>query len=83
MNNINTFSNADVTRLLNSATGEMLLQAGNEAYIQLLRYVFAYWSITRIALILLISMRRNQSLGAQLAQRISEDNTLIKCVVCS
>ena len=50
MNNINTFSNADVTRLLNSATGEMLLQAGNEAYIQLLRYVFAYWSITRFYL---------------------------------
>lgn len=44
-NDINTFSNVDVTRLLSSATGEMLLQAGNQAYIRLqaenlvLRYV--------------------------------------------
>ncbi|KAF8333695.1 hypothetical protein F5887DRAFT_675077 [Amanita rubescens] len=61
-NNINTSSNVDVTRLLSSATGEMLLQAGNQAYIQLQTEIW---------------MLRNQRFGAQLTQRISDNNTLI------
>ena len=82
-NNINTFSNVDVTRFLSSATGEMLLQAGNQAYIQLQTEVLMlrYVRVLAHRIALPISIQRNQSLRAQLTQRISDNNTLIKCVV--
>lgn len=84
-NDINTFSNVDVTRLLSSATGEMLLQAGNQAYMQLQTeiLVLRYVRVLAYRIALPISMQRNQNSSAQLAQRMFDNNTLIKCVPVS